>query len=249
MIGKTLGDYRIERELGRGGMGTVYAAEDQNLGRRVAIKLISASLGDDPSLVDRFRKEAKALARLQHPNVVLVHSFFRHEDRWLLVMEMVEGEQLDDHLKRSGALPWPRVADLGIALLDGLQHAHEQGVVHRDVKTSNCLLTPEGGIKIMDFGIALVEGEGRLTRRGHVVGTPHYIAPEQVSGRPADPRTDLYSLGVVLYEMVTGRVPFESDSEFELLRAHLETTPISPRARVSSVPDWLEAVILKALAK
>ncbi len=249
MIGQVIGDIRIDRELGRGGMGAVYQGLDLMLERRVAVKVVHPELGQDPVLAERFQKEARALARLNHPNVTSVYSFFRQGEQFYLVMEFVEGEPLDERLAGGRALPWPEAAELMSAALDGLQHAHDQGIIHRDLKPSNLLLTPAGGIKIMDFGIAHILGQKRLTRMGSVVGTIEYMSPEQVGGRELDARTDLYSLGVVLYETVTGRAPFSADTDFELMRAQLETMPEPPRTLAPELPEGLERAIVRALAK
>jgi serine/threonine-protein kinase len=272
MTNRIIGDFEIVRELGRGGMGTVFEARDRMLGRRVAIKMVHPELARDPTLGERFRKEAQALAQLSHPNVTSVHSLFRHDQQLYLVMEFIEGEPLDARLRRLHALPWREAVDLACGALAGLGHAHERGIIHRDVKPANLLLvspldpprgTPlvspldpprgtlpaAGGIKIMDFGIAHILGQERLTQLGTVVGTLAYMSPEQVGGADVDARTDLYSLGIVLYEMVTGRVPFRADSDFALMRAQLEQAPEPPRALAPSLPLWLEAAIVRALAK
>jgi serine/threonine-protein kinase len=249
MIGKVIQHFEILRELGHGGMGKVFEANDQMLDRRVAIKVLHPDMDQDPNLVQRFQKEAKALGRLKHPNVTSVFSFFRSEDQFFLVMELVPGERLDELLQRRSLLPWEEAVGIACAVLDGLAHAHDQGLLHRDVKAGNCLITPEGEVKLSDFGIAQVVGGTRLTRQGGVVGTPEYMSPEQIQGKPLDARTDIYSLGIVLYEMVAGRAPFRSESTYEVMRAQIEMLPTPPRALRLEIPPWLEMVILKSLAK
>jgi serine/threonine-protein kinase len=249
MIGKIVGDFEIVRELGRGGMGSVFEARDRMLGRRVAVKVVHPELGRDPVLIERFRKEAQALARLNHPNVISVYSLFRAADQYFLVMEYVEGQTLEARLRTEGALPWKESVDLLAGALEGLQHVHEQGILHRDLKPANLFLPAMGGIKVMDFGIAHILGQQRLTRMGTVVGTLAYMSPEQVGGGEIDVRSDIYSMGIVLYEMVTGRVPFQGKSEIELMLAQLQTPPPPPRTFAPSTPEWLEEQILRALAK
>lgn len=249
MIGQTINGFQILRLLGSGGMGSVYEALDLGLERRVAIKVLNPELSRDEVFAERFRKEAMALARLNHPNVTAIYSLFRHEEQLFLVMELVEGERLDQRVRSHGGLPWPEAVGIACEILAGLEHAHAQGIVHRDVKPSNCLLTPQGRIKVTDFGIAYVAGRTRLTRSGKVIGTAEYIAPELILGREPDARADLYSLGAVLYEMVTGRVPFRATTLPDLVRAHLEVHPAPPRALMPQLPDWLERAILHALAK
>ena len=249
MIGTTVSNFEIVRRLGRGGMGAVYAAKDQMLDRPVAIKVVHPELGREPELKARFQKEARALAKLHHPNVTSVFSLFAEGDKLYLVMELVEGRSLQEHLQEHGALDWREATRLAIAALEGLNHAHQHGIVHRDIKPSNLMLPAEGGLKLMDFGIAHILGQNRLTRHGSVVGTLAYMAPEQITSRQVDPRTDLYSLGIVLYEMVTGRTPFRSDSEYELMRAQVEKVPAPPRTLAADVPPWLEQTILRTLSK
>ena len=249
MIGKIVGDFEIVRELGRGGMGSVYEASDRMLGRRVAVKVVHPELSRDPVLIERFQKEAQALARLNHPNVTSVFSLFRDGEQYFLVMEYIEGQALEARLRTEGALPWKESVELTIGALEGLQHAHEHGIIHRDVKPANLFLPSVGGIKIMDFGIAHILGQRRLTRMGTVVGTLAYMSPEQVGGRDLDARTDIYSLGIVLYEMVTGGVPFRAKSDYELMQAHLERAPAPPRTFAPSIPKWLEEQIVRALSK
>ncbi len=249
MIGREVGNFRIVRELGRGGMGTVFEGLDLMLDRRVAIKVLNVELANDTQFVARFRKEAKALARLDHPNVTAIYSFFAEGNELFLVMELVEGEPLDEIQKRRGKLSWPEAVPITCALLDGLAHAHQQGIIHRDIKPGNCLLSHGGVVKVTDFGIAHIVGEQRLTRLGSIIGTVEYMSPEQIQGEELDPRSDVYSLGLVLYELLTGRVPFPGGSEFEVMRAQLEAVPEPPSKLAEGLPAWLESATLRALAK
>ncbi|HMB91558.1 MAG TPA: serine/threonine-protein kinase [Rhodothermales bacterium] len=248
MIGRTVGTYRILEKIGEGGMGTVYKGVDQMLERTVAVKVLRAELAREPSIVERFRSEAITLARLNHPNVATLYSFLREGDDFFMVMEYVPGETLEDLLKK-GPMPVPEAIPLFCQALDGIAHAHALGIIHRDLKPANVMLTPEGVVKVMDFGIARVLGTARMTRTGHLIGTIEYMAPEQVRGRETDARSDVYALGIVLYEMVTGQVPFEADSDFELMRAQAEDRPPPPRTVLPSVPTTVEKAILRALAK
>jgi tRNA A-37 threonylcarbamoyl transferase component Bud32 len=249
MIDRVIGNYRIVEKVGEGGMGTVYRAVDLMLEREVAIKAIRPELSREPEIVERFRAEARMLARWSHPAIATIYSFFVEGDDLFLVMEFVRGRSLSWLLKGSGPLPWERAVPLLAGALDGIEQAHRAGIVHRDLKSDNLMITESGVVKVMDFGIARLIGSSRLTRTGLLVGTLHYMAPEQIRGEAVDRRADVYALGAVLYEMLTGRVPFEGGSDFAVLKAHVEENPAPPSAAISGFPAWLDEAILKALAK
>jgi len=249
MIGRRIGSYTILAKLGEGGMGAVWRGVDTMLDRPVAIKVLRPELASDAEVVERFRTEAVTLAKLSHPGIATVFAFIREGSELFLVMEFVEGETLDDVLRRDGPFPWPRAARLACNALDAIHAAHVAGVIHRDLKPENIMITRSGGLKIMDFGIARVIGTTRLTRVGHLVGTLHYMSPDQIRGAEPDARSDIYSMGVVLFEMVTGKLPFTSSSEYSLMRAHLEDSPPPPRSFVPDLPDGLNDAILRSLAK
>jgi serine/threonine protein kinase len=249
-----ISSYRLESELARGGMGIVYRGVHTVFEEVVAIKAIFPELTLNPELRARFVNEAKIQRRLQHPNIVQIREFLIEQGRFYIVMELIEGETLAERLKRLAApLPSKEALEIFPQALQGLGFAHAQGVIHRDMKPSNVMLTREGVAKLTDFGIARAVGVPGLTRTGMVLGTPAYMAPEQVQGHQVDKRTDIYSLGVTLYEMVAGRVPFEkpkdSDSDYQVLRAHIEEPPQPPSRLVATIPPFVEAAILKAMAK
>jgi len=244
--GSTFGQYRVIERLGGGGMGAVYRAMDTVLEREVALKILVADV-DDPE--KRFRAEAIAIARLSHPGLASVYELFEHDGRWIMVMELVRGETVEQIADRVGPLPPKRAAELCMQALTALAHAHRAGVVHRDLKPSNLMITGTGGLKIMDFGIALVAGAERLTNDGYMMGTPAYMAPEQVSGREVDGRADLYAMGVVFYRLVTGRLPFKGDTPYEMAQAHLKDEPIPVDLIKPDTPLWVKYVLDLALAK
>src|SRR5439155_9251690 len=212
MIGKTVGKYRIVGQLGRGGMGTVYKALDLTLEREVAIKVLNPELADT-KIMNRFRAEATTLAKLNHPEIATIYELFRSETDLLIVMEFVRGETLEKIALRLGAAPPDNAAYLVDRVLSALEHAHRAGIVHCDIKPANIMVSAHGGVKIMDFGTARVRGAERGTVDGYMMGTPAYMAPEQVLGQEVDGRADLYAVGVVFYRLLTGALPFEADSE------------------------------------
>jgi serine/threonine-protein kinase len=230
-------------------MGAVFKGVDLMLEREVAIKMLKPELARQPNVVERFRTEAVTLAKLNHPNVATLHSFFRQGDDFFMVMEFVRGQTLGDMIKAQGALQADRALELFCMALEGIDHAHQMGIIHRDIKPANMMLTEAGSIKVMDFGIARVLGTDRLTKAGHLIGTVEYMSPEQIRGEETDARSDIYSLGILLYEMLTGRVPFNSTSEYELMRCQIEEAPTPPRALAPQIPVAVEQAIMCALAK
>ncbi len=249
MIGHTLGQYRIIDRLGEGGMGEVYRAVDEMIDREVALKMLRAELAHRTDVVDRFRAEAVTLARLDHPRIARLHGLTRHEASMFMVMEFVPGKTLQELAQQSGPMPWRDAVAVVTELLDGLEYAHDAGVVHRDIKPANIMVRPDGHVKVTDFGIARVLGTTRATQMGHIVGTMEYMAPEQIRGEEVDGRADLYAVGIVLYELLTGRVPFTATTEYELMRQHLEAPVTSIQPLAGDVPAWFDDVIRKALAK
>jgi serine/threonine protein kinase len=241
------GRYRALRRIDASGRGEIWEADDTLLGRRVAIKVLAEELADDPVAVRRFRREARATAKLDHPNVVRVFDFVDGPTP-LLVMELLEGQSLADRLRRDGALAPTEAARIGAAVADGLDVAHRAGIIHRDIKPSNIMLTASGGVKVMDFGIAAA-WEAHSTTGQQLLATASYAPPERITGGHSSPAGDLYSLGVVLYEMLTGRPPFLADNAEQLLRAHLEAAPRPVRALVFWVPPGIAAACEAALAK
>ncbi len=249
MIGSVIGNYRIVEKLGEGGMGTVYRGIDMMLEREVAIKALRAELTSNPELAERFRAEAITLAKLNHPNIATLHTFFRQGNEFFMVMEFVRGEPLDDFLRRAGAMPVERAVTLFCQALEGIGHAHSLGVIHRDIKPANMMIAVNGSMKVMDFGIARVLGTSRMTRQGNIVGTIEYMSPEAIQGYDVDARSDIYSLGILLFEMITGRLPFVADSEFKMMMAQIQQAPPPPRSFAPHIPLAVEQAIMRSLAK
>ncbi|MDM7995423.1 MAG: serine/threonine-protein kinase [Acidobacteriota bacterium] len=249
MIGDIIGNYRIVRELGQGGMGAVYEGIDIMVERPVAIKMLKAELAGNPDVIERFRVEAVTLARLNHPCIATLYSFFREGENYYMVMEFVRGETLEDLIRRSGRLAAEYAADILAQTLDGMAHAHAMGVLHRDIKPANIMITGEGRVKVTDFGIARVLGSSRMTRDGRIIGTLEYLAPERIRGEEADVRSDLYSVGVVMYEAISGRLPFTADTDYDLMQAHLNQAPPSLRSLGVPCPAWAADILDRAMAK
>ena len=246
------GRYELHRRLGRGGMAEVYLARDQLLDRPVAVKVLFPALATDAGFVERFRREAQAAANLQHPNIVSVFDWGEANGTYFIVMEYVEGHTLADTLRDEGRLHPDRAAEITADIAAALGFAHRNRVVHRDVKPGNVLITRDGGVKVADFGIARALSDStdqNLTKTGSVMGTATYFSPEQARGAQVDPRSDLYSLGVVLYEMITGRPPFTGDSAVAIAYKHVQENPVPPRRIDPALPETLEAITLKCLAK
>ncbi len=254
LIGKTIGNrYVVEEMLGQGGMSAVYKATDPNLKRVVAIKVIHSHLSNNPDFIKRFEEEAAAVAQLRHHGIIQVHDFNRDDDLYYMVLEFVPGETIQDHLKRlndnNRKLTPGKAIEYMASICDAVDYAHQRGMIHRDIKPANLMLTTLGQVILMDFGIAKIVGGTRHTATGAVVGTAMYMSPEQIKGEQPDRRSDIYSLGVTLYEMVSGRPPFDADSAMTLMMMHVNDPVPNPKKLNPEVPDGLVAVINKALAK
>lgn len=242
------GRYRIEGEIGRGAMGLVYRAHDTVLDRPVALKELTTHLIADTELVARFRNEAKVLAKLSHPGAVQVYDLIESNGRLSIAMELVEGGDLDDLLQKNGPMPIAKAARLGAQMADAMAYCHSKGIIHRDFKPANVLLTKEGKAKISDFGIAKFNAGAQLTQEGTILGSPAFMSPEQASGKTADERSDIYSLGVVLYYMFTGRVPFDGETA-SILAQHITQEPQSPTSIRGEVGEEIDKLLLSMLAK
>jgi serine/threonine-protein kinase len=243
------GRYRLGSVIGQGGMAVVYRAEDLTLGRTVAVKILRESLGTDPEFLERFRREARAAARLNHPNIIAVYDVGQDGPSNYFVMEYVEGTDLRDLIRETGVLAPAQVVDIGCQIAAALEYAHRSGLIHRDIKSQNVLVTSDGKVKVADFGIAIMHGEGSITQAGMVIGSVHYMSPEQAEGRPTTAASDVYSLGIVLYEMATGQLPFTAESPIAIARLQLEARPPSPRLVNPRLPQPISDVILACLEK
>jgi eukaryotic-like serine/threonine-protein kinase len=250
LVGRVFsGRYEIQREVAQGGMAEVYLAHDQLLNRPVALKALFPEYAREPSFVERFRREAQAAANLNHPNIVAIHDWGQEEGTYFIVMEYVEGRSLRDLIRSEAPLDPSQASEITAETASALAFAHRSGVVHRDVKPGNVLLTRTGTVKVTDFGIARAGASDGLTQTGSVMGTATYFSPEQAQGLPVDGRSDVYALGVVLYEMVTGVAPFTGDSPVSVAYKHVREDVVPPSQRNPEIPPDLEQVIMTALAK
>jgi serine/threonine protein kinase len=248
-VGETIGPYKIVAQVGQGGMATIFKAYQTNLDRYVALKVMHPALKEDHSFVMRLQREATVIAKLSHPNIVAVHDFREYEGIPFLVLQYIEGKTLKDVLKEQ-KLNTQQILNIVRPVADALSYAHARGVLHRDVKPSNILIDNEGHVYLSDFGLARIAQSGESTAsQDMMIGSPHYLSPEQAKSEPVDVRTDVYSLGVVLYEMFTGRVPFKAETTYATILAQINDPPPPPRSINPKVPPAVEQVILKALAK
>jgi serine/threonine protein kinase len=249
MLGHVIGNYKVIEKIGEGGMGEVFLGRDMLLERDVAIKSLRPEYSRRHDIVERFRTEAVALARLNHPNIAMLYNYIVHNNQYYMILEFVRGERLDNFLTRRSPVPWLEVFSIISQILQGLDHAHRLGIIHRDIKPSNLMSTLSGRLKIMDFGIARILQSTRLTRTGQMIGTLEYMSPEQIKGLETDARTDVYSTGIVAYEMLTGRPPFQRNTDYELIKSQIEEQPMDIRDIRSDIPDCVASIIARSLEK
>lgn len=250
MIGKIMGNrYELLKQLGGGGMAIVYMGRDTLLNRLVTVKMLRPEFTSDEDFVKRFRREAQAVASLSHPNIVSIYDVGLEENIYYLVMEYVEGDNLKNLIREQGVVPVDRAVEIARQVSEALQHAHENNIVHRDIKPQNILITKGGRAKLTDFGIAREATTATLTQTDTIVGSVHYLSPEQARGDTADARSDIYSLGIVLYEMVTGVLPFRGETPIGVALKHIQESPAQPSSLNPSVSPGLERIIIRAMAK
>jgi eukaryotic-like serine/threonine-protein kinase len=249
LVGKLFdGRYRIERKLGSGGMAEVYLAEDEELGRKVALKILNERHARDEQFVERFKREARNAASLSHPHIVRIYDRGQFDETYYIAMEYLDGPTLKELLVRKGPTPPLTAIKFAREILSALAEAHRHDIVHRDIKPHNVIVSPDWNVKVTDFGIAR-SGASQMTEAGSIVGTAQYLSPEQARGKPVDQRSDLYSVGIVLYEMLTGTVPFTGDAAVEIAMKHLSNIPEPPSTRREGISPDLDAVVMRALAK
>lgn len=251
LIGTRLGDYQVLRRLGRGGMADVYVALHRSLDRQVALKVLRRQLASDSEYVERFRREARAAAKLNHPNIVQVYEVGRAGDYHYIAQELIDGPNLRERVEQSGPLTTEEATAVLAAVTAALNTAHQAGITHRDIKPENILRSGTGEIKVADFGLARLGAAGDLTQVGLTMGTPRYMSPEQVQGKAADSRSDLYSLGCTLYFLLSGRPPFEAEESLAVAVQHLQETPppLTTARGLADIPDWLLAAISRMMSK
>ncbi len=247
-VGQVVGEYKIVRVLGRGGLGAVYEAIHLISQRAEAMKVMLPEQTGTPDMKERFRREIQLLASLNHPNIAGLHNAFYFEDQLMMIMELVEGEDLRTR-SRSARIPLPHLMNFAQQVLAALDYAHARGVVHRDIKPANIMVSPAGLVKVLDFGIAISEGSVELTKAGSLIGSPLHMSPEQIRGEKATQQSDIYSLGVTLYELIAGRPPLNGNTTYELMMAHLNRTPTPLLELRPDIPARLSDIIAKALEK
>lgn len=249
LVGRRLGGFRIIKSLGSGAVGTVYLAEQVALGRLVALKVLSGTRSASPEHLARFVREARAVAKLVHPNAVQVYDIGEAAGYHYIALEYVDGETVTDLLRRRGRLPWPAALEIARQAALSLGRGHEMGIIHRDIKPENLMLSRRGEVKLADFGLASLNDEPAITRHGTILGTPLYMSPEQAAGKPAGPAADIYSLGATLYHMLTGQPPFDGKSGMAVVQKHVNARPRPPVGLVPDLPGPVSDLVLRMLAK
>jgi eukaryotic-like serine/threonine-protein kinase len=246
--GQRIGDYEVVAKLGAGGLGVVYEVRHLISQRHEAMKILLPEQMGTPEMVERFRREVQTLATLSHPNIAALHTAFYHEDQLAMIMELIHGETLGAR-RQKGAITLPQLMEFTAQVLHALTYAHRLGVVHRDIKPANIMIDKSGTVKLLDFGIAITGHSAELTQAGFMVGSLNYMSPEQISGGKATAQSDLYSVGVTLYELLTGTLPITGTSNYEIMVGHMQRVPIPPHHVAPQVPIAISDAVMRALAK